>query len=69
MQAGTKEWFNEFGNEYKRWLKTWQYIRDLNQSDIYIFGEAKYNAGGDIVVTFDDAEQKAAYAAKFPRGY
>lgn len=56
-------------DEYKKWIKTWEYIRDLNQSDIYMYGYAHYNAGGDITITFDDAEQKAAYAAKFPRGY
>jgi len=55
--------------EYKKWLATWRFIRDLNQSDIYTYGRAEYNGNGDIVVIYDEPDQRAAYAAKFPRGY
>ena len=51
---------------YKKWLRNWQYIRDLNKSDIFMYGVATHNNGGDIVVIFDDKEQRDNYKKAFP---
>lgn len=51
---------------YKRWLNLWQHILDLNQSDIYMYGRATYNSGGDIVIVFEDKEEQENYKAAFP---
>ena len=55
--------------EYKKWLKTWEYIHGLNQSDIFMYGRAIYNGNGDITVVFDEKEQRDNYHQKFPKGY
>lgn len=47
--------------EYQNFLKLWQHIRDLNESDIYLYGEAGYNRDMQPCVFFDDGDQRAAY--------
>lgn len=52
--------------EYKKWYRLWEYIRDLNQSDIFMYGWATHNKGGDIVVIFEEKDQRDNYKAAFP---
>lgn len=52
-------------DSYKKWIVRWNYIRDLNESDIFMYGRATYNAGGDIVVLFDEKEQQDNYRTRF----
>ena len=33
-------------SEYKAFLRLWQYINDLNQSDIYMYGRAVSDSSG-----------------------
>ena len=57
----------EYINHYKAWFRNWQYIKNLNESDIFMYGCATHNSGGDIVILFDDEEQKQAYRKAFPQ--
>ena len=50
---------------YRRFLRSWQFVRDLNMSDIYCYGEAVVDGSGDYKVLFDDAAAQAAYRDKF----
>ena len=48
-------------SEYKQLLRIWQYIKDLNQSDIYMYGEAYISSNGDQHIRFADSGEKQNY--------
>ena len=48
---------------YKLWLVLWNHINDLNQSDIYIYGEAITDDQGRQKIVFESTLQVDAYNA------
>ena len=48
---------------YKLWLTMWEYIKDMNQSDIYIYGEAINDDQGRQKIVFESTLQVNAYNA------
>jgi len=54
-------------SEYRQFLRLWQYINDLNQSDIYMYGRAVSDSSYNHKIVFDDDEQKSEYLKAFPR--
>ena len=48
---------------YKLWLTMWEYIKDLNQSDIYVYGEAITDDQCRQKIVFESTLQVDAYNA------
>ena len=48
---------------YKLWLTMWEHIKDLNQSDIYVYGEAITDNQGRQKIVFESTLQVDAYNA------
>ena len=48
---------------YQLWLTIWNHIKDLNQSDIYIYGEAITDDQGRQKIVFESTLQVDAYNA------
>ena len=48
---------------YKLWLTMWEYIKDLNQSDIYVYGEAITDDQGRQKIVFESTLQVDAFNA------
>ena len=48
---------------FKLWLTMWEYIKDMNQSDIYVYGEAITDDQGRQKIVFESTLQVDAYNA------
>ena len=48
---------------YQLWLTIWNHIKDLNQSDIYVYGEAITDDQGRQKIVFESTLQVDAYNA------
>ena len=48
---------------YRLWLVMWDYIEDLNRSDIYVYGEAIIDDQGRQKIVFESTLQVDAYNA------
>jgi len=56
---------NAFYNDsYKTYLRHWQYVHDLNRSDIYCYGVAT-SEDGNFKIEFEDDEQRKNYEDLF----
>lgn len=61
LESAANKFYN---NSYKDCLKHWQYVADLNRSDIYCYGVATSDCG-NFKVEFEDDEQRVNYEKLF----
>lgn len=64
LQDATEKFYKD---SYRTYLRHWQYVYDLNQSDIYCYGVAT-SEDGNFKVVFEDDEQQKNYEELFGEG-
>lgn len=61
LQDATEKFYKD---SYKSYLRHWQYVHDLNRSDIFCYGVAT-SEDGNFKVVFEDEEQRKNYEDLF----
>ena len=61
LEDATKAFYND---SYRIYLRHWQFVKNMNQDDIYCYGVAT-SEDGNFKVVFEDDEQRKNYTDLF----